>query len=465
MFADDNMSGGDVATCFRIGATASSPPYRTMLERNRIHNCVDGISVASSRDLLAEHNLVYDNSGWGADLQADAKSTGIVSNIFDGNGGGLHFSGTASSASTGTIVDHDIFSNSSPGSWNVSADWDPLNVPASYSSFVTRSCSYDPNRPSTAGVNNAAGGFMPVGAIVNKDPAYQDSASKNFRIDSSSPCYDLAGDIAKAVEDGGGPNDEEASADQTTPNILFVITDDQRADGTITQSQDPQVIMPKVVNELQKKGTNFSNGFVTTPLCCPSRASIMTGRYAHNHVVSNNFGAWNFDEAPTVQAYLHDEAGYRTGIFGKYLNDWDMSRNPAHWDRWGIYNGGYCPFRVNEEGTIKDYGVFNKPTIAECGAYSTSYVRDQALDFIDQSEADDSQPWFLYLAPFAPHGPASPDDQYKTTDVGTLARRAVHDEASPATSRTRSRTSPTGSRATSRPETGRARSAPTSCAP
>ena len=202
---------------------------------------------------------------------------------------------------------------------------------------------------------------MPVTPIVNQDPQYSDSASKNFHIGSSSPCYDVAGDIAQTVDDGGGPTDEQASADQESPNVLFIITDDQRADGTITQSQDPQVIMPEVVDQLKKTGTDYSNAFVSTPLCCPSRASIMSGRYAHNHVVSNNFGAWNFDEDPTLQAYLHDEAGYRTGIFGKYLNDWDLLRNPAHWDTWGIFNNGYCPFRVNEDGSINDYGVFNKP--------------------------------------------------------------------------------------------------------
>jgi arylsulfatase A-like enzyme len=428
VFADNNVSGSGTTTCFRVGATATSPAYRTTLTRNRIHDCADGVSGSATTDLLVEHNLIYDNTGWGARLQPNVKATGITYNVFDGNGGGLLLGGDASKASTGAIVDHDVFSNSSPSSWNVSASWDPTNVPPSYSSFVTRVCSYDPNRPNTSGIENAAGGFMPVTPVVNQDPQYSDSASKNFHIGSSSPCHDVAGDIAQTVDDGGGPTDEQASADQESPNVLFIITDDQRADGTITQSQDPQVIMPEVVDQLKKTGTDYSNAFVSTPLCCPSRASIMSGRYAHNHVVSNNFGAWNFNEDPTLQAYLHDEAGYRTGIYGKYLNDWDLKRDPAHWDTWGIFNNGYCPFRVNEDGSIVDYGVFNKPNIAQCGAYTTSYVRDKGLSFIDQAESDDSQPWFLYLAPFAPHGPATPDDQYANTDVGTLARRAVHDE-------------------------------------
>jgi arylsulfatase A-like enzyme len=427
--ADNNLSGAQLVGCVRIGGNAVSPAFRTTIVRTRIRDCLDGVVSISSRDLLVERNAIFDNNGWGLRLEADAKASGVVYNIFDGNTGGLQFSGDSSTASTGTIVDHNVFSNSSPSSWNVSATWHAANVPATYSSFVTRSCSYDPDRPSTAGINNAAGGFMPVAPIINQNPQYRDREAKDFHLDPSSPCHDVAGDIAQAIEDGGGPNDEEASANHSAPNVLVIVTDDHRAAGTVTQSQNPQQIMPAVVEGIREKGTNFPNAFATTPLCCPSRATIMSGRYAHNHIVTNNFGAWNFDENPTMQAYLDQEGGYRTGIYGKYLNDWDLKRDPQHWDHWGIFNGGYCPFRVNEDGAIVDYGVFNQPTIAECGAYTTSYVRDNALNFIDDGEATDSQPWMLYLAPFAPHGPSSPDDQYADFDVGPFPYGPAHDEA------------------------------------
>lgn len=430
VFADNNVSGGTIVGCLRIGAYASQPAFRTTITRNRIHDCVDGVAASATRDLLVEHNLIYDNSGWGVKLQPNVKATGITYNIVDGNDGGLLLGGDSSDASTGAIIDHDIFSNSSAANWNVSASW-PGSTPPRYSSFVTRVCSYDPARPSTGGINIAANGFTAVSPVVNADPQYRDRSAKDFHLSSSSPCKGVAGDIAQTVEDGGGPNDEQASASQATPNILFIVTDDQRGDGTITQAQDPQVIMPQVVDQMKKMGTDYTNAFVPTPLCCPSRASIMSGRYAHNTAVSNNMSAWNFNEAPTLQAYLHDEAGYRTGIFGKYLNKWDLNRNPAHWDTWGIFNQGYCPFRANENGAMKDYGVFNKPTIAECGAYTTTYVQDQALNFIDQSKADDAQPWFLYLAPFAPHGPATPDDKYANTDVGQMVRTPAFDEGQP----------------------------------
>jgi arylsulfatase A-like enzyme len=430
VFADNNVSGGNLVGCFRIGATASEPAFRTWIIRNRIHDCVDGVAASSTADLLVDHNLIYDNSGWGLSLQPNVKATAILYNIVDGNGGGLLLGGDNTNSSTGAIIDHDIFSNSSAANWNVTASW-PGAPPARYSSFVTRVCSYDPARPSENGINYAADGFTPVSPIVNADPQYQDRSAKNFHLGSSSPCKDVTGDIAQAVDDGGGPNDEQASASQPAPNILFIVGDDQRANGTITQAQDPQVIMPQVVDQLKKMGTDFPNAFVATPLCCPSRTSIMSGRNAHNTLVSNNMSAWNFNEGPTLQAYLHDNAGYRTGIFGKYLNNWDLHRNPAHWDTWGIFNEGYCPFRVNENGAIKNFGVFNQPTIAQCGAYTTTYVQNQALNFIDGSKADDSQPWFLYLAPFAPHGFTIPDDQYANTDVGQLAPTPAFDEGQP----------------------------------
>jgi hypothetical protein len=175
VFSDNNVSGSGTTTCFRLGATAASPPYRTTLSRNRIHDCADGISTVSTSNLYIEHNLVYDNTGWGARLQPNVKATGVSYNVFDGNGGGLLFGGDASTASTGAIVDNDIFSNS--GNWNVSTDWDPSNIPPRYSSFVTRVCAYDPTRPATGGIDSDIGGFMPVRPTVNQDPEYHDRAS------------------------------------------------------------------------------------------------------------------------------------------------------------------------------------------------------------------------------------------------------------------------------------------------
>lgn len=97
------------------------------------------------------------------------------------------------------------------------------------------------------------------------------------------------------------------------PNVLIIVTDDQRV-GSL-------VVMPETRRSLVRGGTNFKNAFVTTPMCCPSRASLFSGLYVHNHgVVNNGAGqAENLDQSILIQSYLH-RAGYRTGLIGKYVN-------------------------------------------------------------------------------------------------------------------------------------------------
>jgi arylsulfatase A-like enzyme len=193
-----------------------------------------------------------------------------------------------------------------------------------------------------------------------------------------------------------------AHAAAAQPNILFIVTDDQRT--------DEMDVMPKTKKWFKTGdaangiagGTEYTQGFVTNPLCCPSRASILSGRYPHNHGVRANDEAGNFDTDRAVNRYLGD-AGYRTGIFGKFLNDWDLSRNPPNWDRWAITPGAvYKFYGVNEQGTLRSMMT----------QYSTSYLEDQAINFINQGEANDSQPWFMYLTPAAPHNPETPDTVY-----------------------------------------------------
>jgi arylsulfatase A-like enzyme len=213
------------------------------------------------------------------------------------------------------------------------------------------------------------------------------------------------------------------------PNVLFIITDDQRADGTMDA-------MPKTkkwffdggtVNGQQVAGgTEFDDAFVSTPECCPSRSSIMTGRFAHNHGIRTNPtdpGPVNQIQDSTLQHYLQ-RAGYRTGIFGKYLNGWDLSNDPPYFDQSGIFEGNvygaYCPIHVKETGqpivTLGSTPVGTPPNQYCVGAYSTSYVSQKAVDFIQQGESNDSRPWFLYLAPYAPHEPPVPESKYSVNN-------------------------------------------------
>jgi arylsulfatase A-like enzyme len=200
----------------------------------------------------------------------------------------------------------------------------------------------------------------------------------------------------------------------SSPNILVIVTDDQRLAGTME-------VMPKTVGWFQTGdvperapvtgGTAYPNAVCTTPLCAPSRSSILTGRYAHNHGVWKNDGHVEPDPAHVIQTYVRESpAGYRTGVFGKYLNNWTRNHpapeGPPGFDRWSIFDGGqYFPLTVNEQGVQR--------TVLE---YSTEYFAGQAVSFLDQA-AEDDKPWFLYVAPATPHSPFTPDPRYANSPV------------------------------------------------
>ena len=195
------------------------------------------------------------------------------------------------------------------------------------------------------------------------------------------------------------------------PNILIIVTDDQRASGSMG-------VMPATNRWFGGGGTRYEQAFATTPLCCPSRATIMTGRYAHNHGVQRNergpAGAGALDHSTTIQRYLHD-AGYRTGVFGKLLNHWPTHENPPYWDSWGIFHGQYHRAFFNVDGVV-----------GHRRGYTTNLVKRYSTRFLRGSELDDGRPWFLYVAPFAPHAPYTPEKRYKTAGVPAWTRgRAV----------------------------------------
>ena len=172
------------------------------------------------------------------------------------------------------------------------------------------------------------------------------------------------------------------------PNVLVVVTDDQRVDiGGLDRT----------VDWFQNHGVVFTNAVATTPLCCPSRASIFSGRYAHNHGVANNDAVPLFNHEQSVQRYLHD-AGYRTAIFGKFFNNWNPETNPPYFDNWAISIGNeYSNGQWNVQGEGR-----------RVPEYSTSFIRDKALDLLADSENDDARPWLMFLTPGAPHMPATP---------------------------------------------------------
>jgi arylsulfatase A-like enzyme len=181
------------------------------------------------------------------------------------------------------------------------------------------------------------------------------------------------------------------------PNILVIVTDDQRA--------NTLGVMPETRRVFYKKGRAFGRAYVTTPLCCPSRASIFTGLFAHNHGVHSNETS-DLPQSLTVQRYLQD-AGYRTAVVGKYLNSWALVKNPPYFDRWAIIRpDSYRNPEFNVNGEVR-----------QIPGYSTNIVTQRAVEFLHEFESQDDQPWFLYVAPVAPHLPAVPAPQYAHAPV------------------------------------------------
>lgn len=182
------------------------------------------------------------------------------------------------------------------------------------------------------------------------------------------------------------------------PNVLIIVTDDQRASGTMG-------VMPKTRHYFADGGVQYTNAFATTPLCCPSRSTILTGRYAHNTDVRSNFAVRDFDTT-TMFPRLLQQAGYRTAMVGKLLNHWPRATTPPYFDRWALGGGPYARPRFNVNGDLKTVHGYSTRLM---GAFATRFVR--------QFETEDAAPWLLYVAPLAPHYPWRPDGRYRDAPV------------------------------------------------
>ncbi|WP_241661163.1 sulfatase family protein [Thermomonospora catenispora] len=171
------------------------------------------------------------------------------------------------------------------------------------------------------------------------------------------------------------------------PNIVLLVTDDQPLG---TEWATPSI-----------RGTTFTRAYATTPLCGPSRASILTGRYAHNHGVLQNLWPQRLDMRSTLPCLLREQGGYRTAIVGKYLNGWHLRDAPPYFDEYAVMHPPlYEHARWNLNGTIVTQA-----------AYTTSLIRQYAVDFLRRRRGD-PRPWFLYVTPYAPHEPFWPESAY-----------------------------------------------------
>jgi len=199
------------------------------------------------------------------------------------------------------------------------------------------------------------------------------------------------------------------------PNIVLIVTDDQRWDAVDrTQTGDGLPAMAAVMDRLAGSGVQFHEAFVTTPVCTPSRGSLLTGQRAHTNGLKRNRlvrdGVATFDDRSTLATWLQD-AGYATGHYGKYMNRYLSLRLheggryvPPGWDDWRAFD-------TDGSATYFDYAMIENDQRVTYGSlesdYSTDVLARQALDFIEASVASGDS-FFVHWNPGAPHNPVIP---------------------------------------------------------
>jgi arylsulfatase A-like enzyme len=416
-FSDDNVTSGATASCFKVGnpGTSAARALRVVITRSRIHNCETGVLVSAATYTAVIYNLIYDNVDRGVRLEPDALSGTVLRNVIDGNGEGVQLAGDSATAPTSNTIHRNVISSSN-SRWNIGSSFS--SGPVGAYNHVWSNCLFATNVDASF---NTTGGIVPPSptrgftvydfSLTNADPQFVNRDAGDFHLQSSSPCLSLTDDIAAQL-DGSDSAPPDTAVPLRRPNVLMIVTDDQRTEGTLEA-------MPKTRKwfqtggidngNIQAGGTSFPQNVGTTPLCCPGRTGIFSGRYSHNTLIEHDCCVRDvFDQEHTMQAYL-GPGGYQRGIFGRFMN-WNYWLNPPHFDKWAIGTGGsYNAPDVNEQGVRKGAGQAPRQ-------YSTDYFRDQSLGFIDGQEQSDSTPWFFDMAPYAPHLPATPATQYNSAN-------------------------------------------------
>jgi N-acetylglucosamine-6-sulfatase len=189
-----------------------------------------------------------------------------------------------------------------------------------------------------------------------------------------------------------------ANALQKRPNVIVIDTDDMNATDLF--------VMRNTLGLLAGKGTTFKNSYVSYPLCCPSRATFLTGQYAHNHGVLTDQRYGDLDNSNTLAVWLR-RAKYRTMMVGKYLNGYGVApfsprEIPKGWTQWYALTGGTeqhrYGFKLNENGKVRHYG--RKPS------NYIDYVLNSKLNPVLKKWAPSPKPFFIYYNPNNPHGEA-----------------------------------------------------------
>ncbi|MBI1370831.1 MAG: sulfatase-like hydrolase/transferase [Planctomycetes bacterium] len=179
-------------------------------------------------------------------------------------------------------------------------------------------------------------------------------------------------------------------------NVIFILSDDHRFDFMRFHPGCPQWLQTPAMDRMAREGVHLANAFVSTSLCSPSRASILTGQYMHHHHVVDN-------QHPVPPGTLFfpqtlQKAGFTTAFIGKWHMGHDSDEPRPGFDHWAGFRG---------------QGEYNDPTLNIDGqrkqfkGYSADVLTDLALDWLKTGRAAD-KPFFLYLSFKAPHYPFQP---------------------------------------------------------
>jgi N-acetylglucosamine-6-sulfatase len=205
-----------------------------------------------------------------------------------------------------------------------------------------------------------------------------------------------------------------AQAAEPPPSVVLVLTDDQQAD-TLEE-------MPSVHRELVAHGVTFEHGLIGNSVCCPSRATFLTGLTSgHNGTWSNkgDYGGFgSFVDTNTVATQLQS-FGYLTALFGKYLNGYQRANTyvPPGWSKWWAYQQCSPDSKVG----YLDPCVFDGSTLEQKTGYGTDLMADEAVQMVEQ--ADPETPLFMYVAPTVPHKPAIPAERHEGMYEGIAPHR------------------------------------------
>jgi len=183
----------------------------------------------------------------------------------------------------------------------------------------------------------------------------------------------------------------------TRPNILVILTDDQRWDAMSCAGN--KLFSTPHIDRLAREGARFKNVFVTTSLCSPSRATMLSGRYARQHGVMNNFTEYPVD-LPSYPRSLQ-EAGYQTAYIGKWHMGEDNDEKRPGFDHWYSHRGqgNYFDNEFNDDGVRK-----------KVPGYYTTTVTAHAIDWLKQKR---DKPFLLIIGQKAPHGgPIQPEPRF-----------------------------------------------------